>query len=214
MKADVLMQILIASNNQYKTGELIRILKDYGINGKSYQEVLGKLQFPPETTTSFRENVNTKALFISKRLPELYVLADDSGIILDACPDKLGVVTSRQLAPYMPHYVEHMLEMVNGKSRHYTMRSFTTIAKNGKIIATGEGVLTGKLAESPRGQDRDGFDCVLIPDGLDQTLNQLPRKEWLKYAHRPKAVRQVLVKADLLKNLNNRQDDHDQYSQH
>lgn len=193
-------KLLIASNNQYKTGELVRILQDYGIEGESYQKVLGKLKFPPETTTSFRENVNTKALFVSKKVPDQFVLADDSGIVLDACPDKLGVVTSRQLAPYMPHYVEHMLTMVEGKSHHYTMRSFTTIAKGGKIISTGEGVLTGQLAEAPRGEDRDGFDCVLIPDGLTKTLNQLPRQEWLKYAHRPKAVREVLSKVGLLNN--------------
>lgn len=197
------VKLVITSNNPYKTAEMIRILKDYGIESEPYQHQLGKLKFPSETTTSFRQNVNTKALFISRKLPAELVLADDSGIVLDACPGQLGVVTSRQLAPYMPHYVEHMLTMVAGKSRHYLMRSFTTIAKNGNIVATGLGTLTGNLAKSPRGLDRDGFDCVLIPEGMSQTLNQLTREQWLKYAHRSKAVRDVLAKAGLLKTSNN-----------
>ena len=199
--------LLIASNNPYKTAELKRILADFGIKASSYQQKIGKQSFPPETTTSFRTNVNTKAVFISQQIPNQLVIADDSGIVLDACPDKLGVVTSRQLAPYMPNYVEHMLTMVDGQSRRYLMRSYTTIAKNGQIIATGVGKLTGELAQQPRGKDRDGFDCVLIPDGLNLTLNQLSRKDWLKYAHRAKAVRQVLSRAGLLKSENKNDQD-------
>lgn len=190
--------LIIASNNPYKTAEMQHILSDFGLQSASYQKLINKVAFPKETTTSFRQNVNTKALFISQKLPQELIIADDSGIFLDACPGHLGVVTSRELAPYMPNYVDRMLEMVAGKSRHYKMRSYTTIAKGGGILSTGEGELTGDLAESPRVDVKDGFDSILIPEGLTKTLNQLSRADWLKYAHRSRAVKAVLTKAGLM----------------
>lgn len=191
-------KLIIASNNPYKTHEMIQILNAYGMGSYSYKKLINKCIFPEEGETSYQRNVNAKALFISEKVPDQLVIADDSGIVLDACPDKLGVTTSRELSPYMPDYVDHMLNMVKGKSRHYTMKSFTTIAKAGKVVATGEGILIGQLAKTPQGDKRDGFDSILMPEGLNKTLNQLSWANWLRYAHRSKAVKNVLIKAGLL----------------
>lgn len=117
-------RFVIASNNLAKTQELIQIFAYYNFTAISYQKLINKVKFPPEGNKNYEENAKQKAEFIAKRLPQEWVIADDSGMLLAAHPNELGVLTARQLAPYArteEQLNNRILAMVNGKSRQVQM---------------------------------------------------------------------------------------------
>lgn len=110
---------VIASNNSNKTNELIECFNFLGLHAQSYQDFIAPLEFPNEATTTYLDNARGKALFIAKYLPEEWVIADDSGMELQALPDELGVTTARQLKPCqnMNELNDKILALVANKSR-------------------------------------------------------------------------------------------------
>ncbi|MDO4455788.1 MAG: non-canonical purine NTP pyrophosphatase, partial [Ligilactobacillus agilis] len=58
-------EFVIASNNQAKKAEIVRILAFYGAKGVAYDQLIGRIDFPKEGTTSYIENAKQKALALS-----------------------------------------------------------------------------------------------------------------------------------------------------
>ncbi|MDV7718994.1 non-canonical purine NTP pyrophosphatase [Pediococcus ethanolidurans] len=188
--------ILIASNNLDKTAELIKCFKDFKISAESYQNVITRLHFPNEGTTSYLNNARQKATFIFQKLPDESVLGDDSGMIVAAYPDKFGVQTSRQLSNYPSdadknHY---LINLVNGRSRQVTLRTDLILCVADHRVYHGLGVFEGTFNTTERGNNGYGFDKILIPLGETQTLAEMTDTEKTPYLHRTKAIQNLLEK--------------------
>lgn len=193
-----MQQFVIASHNQAKVDELKRILQFYGAIGQAYTSLIAPQKFPPETTTSYTQNVETKAVFISRLLPNRYVLADDSGLELAAYPGKFGVQTAREFKGYSHGRQQnrHIIDLVNGRSRDFTMKTFLALAHEGQIIKIVEGQIAGQIAKQEQGEYSTGFDRVLIPNGQNKTLAEIPFTQRVKFLHRGRAVKNLFLKPD------------------
>lgn len=187
---------VIASNNRAKTDELIACFRFLGLQAKSYQALIKPLAFPPEKTKSYLANARLKAQFVANFLPHQWVVADDSGMELQALPQSLGVMTARQLGPYqdVDELNRKILTLIEGKSRLVKMISQLVLIMPNKDEVTGCGIFNGTIAYSPRGTNGASFDLILMPQGMHQTLAQLSDQEKIPLLHRTKAILNLISK--------------------
>lgn len=188
------MQFVIASHNQAKIKELQQIFRICNNEIIPYTDLLPKKKFPPEGNRSYEENASDKAIFISKLLPDKLVIADDSGLLLTARPEILGVRTARDLTNYpTPHqYAQHIIRLVQGKDRTFIMQTSIACAHQGKIIKVADGILKGRIARTERGINGEGFSRILIPCGLTKTLAQMTFEECYPYLTRARAAEKLI----------------------
>lgn len=185
---------IIASNNRNKTRELIQIFEWFGQQAISYQSLLGRVDFPKEGTISYSENALTKANWIAQKLPGKWIVADDTGMMLEACPQSLGITTSRDL--HMDQTTDsalnqQILKMVANQSRKVTMQS-TLVAVNQPHVLKATGKFVGQISAEPRGNNGKSFDLILEVPGKNATLAELPNDEKIPLLHRTKAVQNLL----------------------
>ena len=160
------MKVWIASHNPGKVAELAMILSNGGIDAAPAPKLAQPM--PAEGVASYLDNVRQKARLVSQAMPGEYVLADDSGLTLAACPGQLGIRTARELGKHGGDRLQTVLAMVAGRDRKFTMETWVSLFRDGQEVAVGHGCLTGTLAATPQGDDDRGFDRLLIPAGQDR----------------------------------------------
>ncbi len=188
-------RFVIASNNQAKTAELVTCFAYLGYQAISYQQLIGRHEFPSEGTQSYQKNAQGKANFIARLLPDEWIVADDSGMLLAADPDGLGVQTARQLKMYTDtehHLNQRILAIVANKSREVTMTT-TLVLRTPIKSVIGHGEFHGTIATEERGQNGASFDLILVPDGMHQTLAELSDAVKLPLLHRTKAIADLMT---------------------
>lgn len=190
------MNFVIASNNIKKAKELENILYHLGYKSIIYSELMPYIQFPNEQNNSLEQNACTKAEFISNYLNNELVIADDTGLYLDAFPQEYGVSTKRQLMKECKNgnFNQYLLNKVKEKDRKMTLRSVVALAQNGVIIAKGAGKMRCKIALEELGNMSTGFDKIVIPDGSTKTIAQMDWNTRFLYLHRAIALQNLLKK--------------------
>lgn len=189
-------RFVIASNNLEKTAELVKSFKWFGEQAISYQEILPKQIFPAEGSKSYIENAKIKSAFIAKMLPQEFIVADDSGMILDAYPDWLGVLTARNLD--MKHLNDQelnnkILKLLLNKKRGVQMISNLVggYYRSETVVATGRFI--GEVSQQARGENGRGFDLILQQKDTGKTLAELSDDQKIPLLHRTKAVHNLLL---------------------
>ncbi len=149
-----------------------------------------------ETGATFTENalLKAKAYFETFKTP---ALADDSGLVVEALPDILGVQSAR-FAPELPGYAEKCAKLLDlMKSKENRKAYFVCVLcfyKSPDEVYFFEGRLPGSIGIELKGSHGFGYDPVFIPerkenDGL--SLAELP--EWKNhFSHRARAVQASL----------------------
>ena len=175
---------------------------------------LAELPVPPEDELTFAANARSKAIAYSLHAPGELVLADDSGLEVDALDgapgvrsarfaDDRGLTTNRPL-PHSPSYIDQrnnlsLLDALGSTregDRSARYRCALALARDGQIVATSEGAVEGEILAVPRGNGGFGYDPIfLLPDeGL--TMAELPMAARLEHSHRGRALRALLAKLD------------------
>jgi XTP/dITP diphosphohydrolase len=183
-----LPRLILATRNAHKTGEIRHILGDHF-------EVLDVTSFPElpeieETGTSFLENARLKALGISRRI-DGWVLADDSGLEVDALAGAPGVWSSSFGGEEGNHALNNqrlMREMQGRQDRTARFRCTLVLAKNGEELGVFLGTVEGSIAESPSGTGGFGYDPLFIPAGCESTMADLGPEVKSKLSHRAEAI--------------------------
>lgn len=186
---------LIASNNPYKTADLLACLTMAGIKALSYTDKYPKVDFPAEGTTSYQDNAVGKAQFLANLLQQP-VIADDSGLELQALQDQFGVQTQRQLTakhakqPNLSDNAEILAALApfTGADRTATMLTNLVAMVPGQVPIIATGTVTGVITTAARGRESKGFDKIFIPTGLTTTLAELPASQRLPLTHRGRAA--------------------------
>lgn len=192
-------EFLIATNNEKKLIELDRILNPLGIKAvtaKSKGIDLGDVE---ETGSTFAENayIKAKAAFDKCSLP---VIADDSGLCVDALDGRPGIYSARyggHDSPYLTK-INMLLEELKDvreadRGAHFTC-SVCCILSPEKIIRV-EGYCYGSIAFSPSGDGGFGYDPVFLVNG--KSFASLSAEEKDRLSHRGNALRKL---RDELKN--------------
>ena len=186
-------RLILATRNAHKTEEIRHIIGDRF-------EVLDVTSFPDlpeieETGTTFLENARLKALGISRRI-EGWVLADDSGLEVDALGGAPGVWSSSFGGEEGNHAKnnERLMKEMNGKAdRSARFRCTLVLAKDGEEMAVFTGTVEGRIAESSSGNGGFGYDPLFIPEGHTATMADVGASVKSTLSHRAMAIRSFVA---------------------
>jgi len=184
--------LILATRNAHKTAEIRAMLGDRF-------EVLDATAFPDlpeiaETGTTFLENARLKALGIS-RLLDGWVLADDSGLEVDALDGAPGVWSSSFGGQEGNHALNNarLLAVMEGKTeRQACFRCTMVLARNGREEANFCGTVEGRIIETLCGQQGFGYDPLFVPNGFKQTFAELGNEVKNTLSHRFRALAKVV----------------------
>jgi len=148
-----------------------------------------------ETGTTFEANARLKAEGYSLRTPHL-VLADDSGLEVDALGGAPGVLSARYGGPGLtdPERCTAILAALAGTpdgKRTARFRCVLALAQAGKTLATFDGVVEGTILHAPRGGHGFGYDPIFFHAPSGRAFAELTREEKERVSHRGNALRKL-----------------------
>ena len=187
------MKVILASKNQHKLTELSAILSQLGFE-IALESEYGLDIDVEETGTTFEENSFLKADAVMKA-SGLPVLADDSGLMVDALDGAPGVYSARyghkasdkERTAYL---LENMKDVPEERRGAKFVCVITCLFPDGrKIVARGE--CPGVIARAPHGENGFGYDPVFYLPELGMTYAELPREQKNAISHRARALQAV-----------------------
>ena len=146
----------------------------------------------PEEGTTFRENAVKKAVEYS-RLLRTTVVADDSGICVEALGGSPGVGSARYGGPGLddPGRVRFLLDRIAGvpdERRGAAFECVLALASRGALVATFEGRVEGRLLREPRGENGFGYDPIFFHPPSGCAFAELTRDQKAAISHRGQAL--------------------------
>lgn len=195
-------RLILATRNPHKTEEVRQII------GHRF-EVMDVVSFPElpeieETGTTFLENARLKANGISSRI-DGWVLADDSGLEVDALDGAPGVGSSSfggEEGNHAKNNARLIAEIDGQENRSARFLCTLVLAKDGVEQAVFRGSIEGHIATSPSGAGGFGYDPLFIPEGYSGTLADLGAEVKNSMSHRARALAaftETLEKGELIK---------------
>lgn len=196
------MRIVIATGNKDKVREIAGVLK-----GTNYEPIdMGSLGLNPEIIEdqdSFRGNSLKKALAVHDLVPDSYVMADDSGLCIDALDGAPGIYSSRfcgENSTYDEkfHALFEMLRDVPPEKRtaHFTC-AIAVVRPDGTFF-TVEEYFEGLLVEEKAGENGFGYDPIFYVPEYGMTSAEMSPELKDSMSHRGKALRAMVEKLDNL----------------
>ena len=186
------MKLLVATSNAGKLQEVREILAPLLAGGHllvSLQD-LG-LPAPEEPFATFEENAAHKAT-VSAQASQLWTIADDSGLCVDALGGEPGVRSARY-ADTDEARRQKLLQRVgpipaSRRAAHFFC-AVALASPDGKRLFRTEGKVFGRIATSARGTNGFGYDPLFLPGEVPvKTLAELPQAEKNKLSHRGRAL--------------------------
>ncbi len=183
-------RLLIATKNAHKTAEIAAMLgPEWDVTDLSAHP---EIPAPEENGETFAENAVIKALAAARLFPGL-VLADDSGLEVDALGGAPGVRSARYAGPQATdadNRAKLLRELANfrGKERAARFRCTLVLAENGTVRATFDGTVEGLIINAERGEGGFGYDALFVPEGYCETFAQLPAATKNTLSHRARAM--------------------------
>jgi XTP/dITP diphosphohydrolase len=186
------MDLLLATRNAHKTREFAEILGDeFHVSDLSSVGNVPKIK---ETGRTFAENAILKALAVVQDR-QLLVVADDSGLEVDALGGAPGIYSARYAgdnATDKDNVAKLLSELrrrnVPFHERSARFRCVIALARAGKLLGTFEGTAEGMIGDLARGVSGFGYDPIFRPAGFDKTFAELPAKTKNRISHRAKAI--------------------------
>ena len=184
------MDIIIATSNQGKLREYKEMLEKYSVNCLSLKDINFNADIV-EDGNSFKENSYIKAKAISD-ITNLPVIADDSGLSVDALNGLPGIYSARfsglehnDKANRVKLIDElHKLGLIESPA-HFTCA--ITYINKGEVIQT-EGYVYGKVIDQEIGTNGFGYDSMFIPEGYDITVGEIDEDSKNNISHRHNAL--------------------------
>jgi XTP/dITP diphosphohydrolase len=190
--------ILLATRNRHKTREIQTMLGE-GVIVTDATDA-GDLPEIEETGVTFEENSRLKAEGISRCVTGI-VLADDSGLEVDALGKEPGVYSARYAALGLPQgaipesideaNTALVLQKMTGiphADRTARFRCVLAVAEGGVTLAVFDGSVEGILSTEVRGGGGFGYDPIFMPLGYDQTFGELSSEIKHTMSHRSRAL--------------------------
>jgi len=181
-------KVLLASNNAKKIKEIKEIL------GGAYEVfALQDLNLDvdiPENEKTFEGNALTKAKFLSKHF-EGIILADDSGLEVEALNNEPGVYSARYAGAERSddaNMNKLLLNLKGKKNRNACFRTVIALLQDG-LSYFFEGSVSGEIAQEKMGDNGFGYDPIFIPKGFTKSFAQMTAEEKNSISHRGQAVK-------------------------
>lgn len=187
------MRLVIATRNNKKKEELLSLLGDL-VKVVTLEEIPGVPEVK-EDGLSFAENAQKKATQVAIATGE-YVLADDSGLEVDALQGQPGIYSARFAGEAANDNQNNqklldLLKEVSWEKRTARFRCVIAVANADKWLEMVEGVCEGRIGFEPRGEGGFGYDPLFIPEGYDQTFAELSAEVKNAISHRGRALKKA-----------------------
>lgn len=188
------MRIIFATTNEGKMREIREILGDFDIEILSLKEA-GVTSQAEENGLTFEENALIKAREIAYLCPDDIIMADDSGLEIDALNKEPGIYSARYLGENTPYEEKNriILERMRpykGKERsaRFVCAIATIIPNKGKEMVC-RATFEGEIAIQAAGENGFGYDPIFWVPSLQCTSAELSPEEKNKRSHRGQALR-------------------------
>jgi XTP/dITP diphosphohydrolase len=190
-------ELVISTKNKGKIAEFKQMLEKKELNVKS---LLDYPNIPDiiEDGLTFSENAAKKAETLARYL-QCTVIADDSGLVVDALDGRPGVYSARYAGDEKndsANMEKVLRELVDIPSEDRTARFVCVIAvarPNEKTLIF-EGSCEGLITSEPRGSNGFGYDPIFYIPELEKTMAQLSAEEKNKQSHRANALKNLFAK--------------------
>jgi len=187
-------KIIFATGNEGKIKEIKMIFEDTQWEVLSMKDV-GIQVDVEENGNSFEENAIIKAKAIAKYCKEI-VLADDSGLVVDALNGEPGIYSARYMGEDTSYVIknENILDrMKDFKGEKRSARFICAVAAafpDGQVITT-QGVMEGEIAQCSSGENGFGYDPIFYLPQYQSTSAELDPKIKNQISHRGKALEEM-----------------------
>ncbi|HET8989968.1 MAG TPA: RdgB/HAM1 family non-canonical purine NTP pyrophosphatase [Acidimicrobiales bacterium] len=184
-------RLVLATANAHKAAEMRAVLTGLGYVLEPRPVGLGEID---EVDDTLEGNAVLKARAVAAAA-QATAVADDTGLFVDALDGRPGVYSARYAGPGASDAqnvarVLAELEGVASESRGAHFRTVIAIAEPDGSARWVEGVLDGRIADAPRGENGFGYDVVFIPSDLGgQTLAERSAEAKNAISHRGRALR-------------------------
>jgi XTP/dITP diphosphohydrolase len=166
---------------------------------------LKEIPAPAEDEPTFAGNARLKAIYYSRFAPGELVLADDSGLEVDALDGAPGVRSARYAADARfsaagigetdglnnLYLLEQMRDVPSGQRRG-RYRCVLAAARDGACLFTGDGTVKGEILTAPRGDGGFGYDPLFYLPEMEKTMAEIDLATKHRISHRGKALRDLL----------------------
>lgn len=188
-------RLVVASKNPDKISEIEEILRSLSLT----DEIVRGLDWPDieETGRTLKENALIKARAVVE-FTGLPVVADDTGLEVDALGGGPGVNTARYAGPgasYEDNVVRLLESMEGVEDRTAQFRTVVALVMPDGVEVTTEGSVEGVITKERRGGGGFGYDPVFEVDG--QTLAEMPAEDKNALSHRARALRALAASLGL-----------------
>jgi XTP/dITP diphosphohydrolase len=194
-------------------------LRDFAAAAKSFAKLSDRFSIAPlpldhvspplEDELSFKGNACIKAVYYSRLAPGHDVVADDSGLEVDALNGDPGVRSARYAADNgfsgeghdeaNNSFLLSKLQSVPEAERRARYRCVLAYARDGECLLTAEGVVEGIIAHRPQGSGGFGYDPLFYLPELDKTMAEIDLTTKSTLSHRGRALQSLLEQLRELK---------------
>jgi XTP/dITP diphosphohydrolase len=165
---------------------------------------LSDIPAPEEDGASFEANARLKAEEYSRARPGLLVMADDSGLEVDALGGAPGVRSARYADDAGFDLTDsedaddrnnlYLLEQLRGHARPWTARyrCMLALARDGVVLLTASGAVEGEIIPEPHGMGGFGYDPLFWLPELGKTMAEIDLETKQRLSHRGRALAALL----------------------
>jgi XTP/dITP diphosphohydrolase len=196
------MTLYIASSNPGK-------LRDFAVAASQHITLtplpsIKEIPAPPEDELTFEGNARLKAIYYSHHAPGEIVIADDSGLEVDALHGDPGVRSARYADDQ--HFdgsasatdernnlcLLQALSKISSQNPTARYHCVLAAARDGKILCVGDGTVEGEILPTPRGSGGFGYDPLFYLPDQNKTMAELDIQTKLSFSHRGRAFAALL----------------------
>ena len=192
------LKLIIATSNKDKVREIGEILKDTHFTAVSMHEE-GLDPDIVEDGKTFEENALIKARAVHELAEDCYVMADDSGLCIDALDGAPGIYSARfcgENSTYPEKFAKifEMLKDVPEEKRTAKFVCSIAVVRPDGTDFTVRGEVCGILHEKPAGDGGFGYDPIFYVPEFGMTTAQMAKEQKNSISHRGKALRAMAEK--------------------
>ena len=187
-------KMIFATGNKDKMREIREIFADLPYEILSMKEA-GVAVEADENGTTFEENAVIKARAVAEILTEeAIVMADDSGLVIDALNGEPGVYSARYMGEDTSYriknanLIERMKDVPVEKRTARFVAAIAAIFPDGRVETT-RGTIEGKIGYQERGENGFGYDPIFYLPDMSCSTAELPPEEKNAISHRGRALR-------------------------
>lgn len=187
-------EIIIATKNKGKAKDFEELLEPMGYKVLTLHDVAPHMDVE-ETGETFEKNATLKAETIAQELKKT-VIADDSGLEIDALGGEPGIYSARYSGEEknddsnIDKVLQKMVQVPEAE-KTARFRCVLALAAPGEETITFEGTCEGMITDERKGENGFGYDPIFYVPALEKTMAEMEPSEKASVSHRGNAIREL-----------------------